>query len=112
MEPPAARREAVFPEGGDMSNTITPQNSGVFPRDPKVFGGICQVCGQEPCVCAPGATHLSGRNQGDPIPRPDTHLRLEALRLALGQGGGADNVVRNRAEAYLAFLKGEPAPED
>lgn len=45
----------------------------------------------------------------DMIPK-DTLLRLEALKLALGQGGGADQVVRDRAEAYLAFLKGEPAP--
>lgn len=42
-------------------------------------------------------------------PESDGWLRLEALRLALTHGGGSDAVVREKAEAYLAFLKGEPA---
>lgn len=42
--------------------------------------------------------------------RADSSLRIEALRLAIGQGG-SEVIVRQTAEAYLAFLKGEPAPE-
>jgi hypothetical protein len=42
--------------------------------------------------------------------RADSALRLEALKLALAQGG-SDAIVREKAEAFLAFLKGEPAPE-
>lgn len=59
--------------------------------------------------CAPIRARDIETNRDIPPP-PDASLRLEALKLAIGQGG-SDAIVREKAEAFLAFLKGEPAPE-
>lgn len=37
------------------------------------------------------------------------NMRLEALKMAL-TAGGSDTIVREKAESYFAFLKGDPLP--